>query len=261
MIEDAAMAARRFWKMQDGPISNVVWLLENRGCIVSRFELHAATLDAFSTIDPVSERPYIILSADKGSAARSRFDVAHELGHLLLHKRVSQSLFNQHEKFKLIENQAHRFASAFLLPAATFSDEFYSHTLDSLRSLKERWRVSIGAMIKRAGQLDLISEDAERRLWVNMGRRNWRTKEPLDDVLEPEKPRLLKRCIEVLVEKGLMSSQDLPLMLGISAGDIENLAALDAGYLAKAQARVALASDEPREPQEIIIQFPTARPK
>lgn len=260
MIEEAATAARRFWKMQDGPISNVVWLLENRGCIVSRFELHAATLDAFSTVDPVSGRPYVILSADKGSASRSRFDAAHELAHILLHRQVPQSVFNQHQKFKLIEDQAHRFANAFLLPATSFAEEFYSHTLDSLRSLKERWRVSIAAMIKRARQLDLISEDEERRLWINMGRRKWRTKEPLDDVLEPERPRFLKRCIEVLIEKRLMSSRELSCLLGIPASDVEKLASLDAGYLAKAQEKISLAHEEqPPEPQEMILRFPAAK--
>lgn len=141
LIEELASETRRYWKLGDGPISNVVWLLENHGAIVSRCELEAETLDAFSEWHIEDERPYIILGADKNVAARSRFDAAHELGHLILHRHIDKSRLGRPQDFKLIENQAHRFAGAFLIPASAFFREVSTPSLDTFRALKSTWVV------------------------------------------------------------------------------------------------------------------------
>jgi Zn-dependent peptidase ImmA (M78 family) len=258
MIEELATETRRFWGLKDGPISNVVWLLENRGCIVARIALHSSTLDAFSEYDPSTKRLFVVLSSDKGSAARSRFDAAHELAHLVLHRHIEPGMLTRKESFNLIEEQAHCFAGALLLPRGTFGRECYANTLDSFRSMKERWRVSIASMIMRASQLKIISRDQLRNLMINMGRRKWRTREPLDDVLEPEMPRFLKRCFEILVSKGVLPAAEAPLMLGLQPADVEEMAALDRGYLRRAEADVELSSEDSLagEDASMIIQFP-----
>ena len=89
-IEEIAIKARRFWGLGDGPISNVTLLAENNGVIASRFELGAATLDAFSVWSDLDGIPFMILGADKEPAVRSPYDVAHELGPVLLHKYVDR---------------------------------------------------------------------------------------------------------------------------------------------------------------------------
>jgi Zn-dependent peptidase ImmA (M78 family)/transcriptional regulator with XRE-family HTH domain len=260
-VDDIASETRRFWGLKDGPISNVVWLLENRGAIVSRIELHASTLDAFSECDPVSSRPFVVLAADKQSAARSRFDAAHELGHIILHRHITQETLAQPASFELIEQQAHRFAGAFLLPAVSFGRECRDLTLDSFRSMKERWRVSIAAMVMRAHHLRLITDHHKTNLMINMGRRRWRTREPLDDLLEPERPRFLKKCFELLIKKGILPTSEASLMLGIQAEDIESLAGLDKGYLGRADSDVELADAAEIAPDDgMIIRFPYQKP-
>jgi transcriptional regulator with XRE-family HTH domain len=83
-IESAAESVRRHWKLGDGPISNVVWLLENNGVVIGQSRLWADKLDALSDWDDeLGGRPYFVLGLDKRSAVRSRFDAAHELGHLM----------------------------------------------------------------------------------------------------------------------------------------------------------------------------------
>lgn len=257
-IEKLAEETRRSWGLGLGPISNVTWLLENQGAVVTRCELGAATLDAFSEWSQTDSSPYVILNSEKESAARSRFDAAHELGHMILHRHLHESLLRQAGSFSLIETQAHRFASAFLLPAKTFSDELYSPSLDGFRTLKEKWRVSIGAMIKRAAQLGIIGEAHERRLWMNIGRRKWRTKEPLDDTLKPEQPCFLRRSVELLITKGIISPNELPLRLALAARDIEELTGLDAGYLGDTGPEIELTGGETIERHDTppIIQFP-----
>lgn len=259
-IDDLAAETRKFWGLGKSPISNVAWLLENNGVVVARFELLASTLDAFSEWVPRENRPYVILGSDKGSASRSRFDAAHELGHIVLHRKLSVGSLSQKDLFPLIERQAHRFAAAFLLPEETFGSEILVPSLDALRSLKERWRVSIAAMIVRLRQLKLVDSDQEKRLWMNLGRRKWRSKEPLDDSLMPEQPQYLRRCVEVLVSKGIISSLDIPMNFGIPASDVEQLLGLDVGFLARAGHSIDLkapaSSSDGSEPQ--IFRFPGA---
>ncbi len=260
-IEEFAVESRRFWAINDDePIANMVWLLESKGAIVCRCELEAATLDAFSEWDASGGRPYIVLGSDKQSAARSRFDAAHELAHVVLHKDIKGADLGRPGSFKLIEDQAHRFALAFLLPAAPFSEEFYAPSLDALRSMKERWGVSIAAMIIRARQLGLVSESQERNLWINMGRRKWRTREPLDDKMPVEQPRFLRKCIDLLIKRGITAPNELVAQLGLSGADVEKLTGLPSGYLLSAEPEVRLLGD--RESADDaggdILRFPTA---
>jgi Zn-dependent peptidase ImmA (M78 family)/DNA-binding XRE family transcriptional regulator len=236
-IEESASQCRRFWGLADGPIPNVVRLLENNGAIVSRDALEAETLDAFSVWSSVDGLPYVVLNSEKESAVRSRYDVAHELGHLVLHPEIDRARLNRAAEHRLVEQQAHLFAGAFLLPAPTFAEDFYVPTLDSIRRLKSRWKVSIGAMIKRARQLELMTDEQERRLWINYSRRGWRTGEPLDDVLSPKEPQLLRRAIEVLVDEGIASPE--AVVEGAppyQPSDIEHLACLPDGYFSEGSA-------------------------
>ena len=76
-------------------------------------------------------RPLILLSADKDSGYRSRFDLAHEIGHLVLHRHIQRT--TDSARHKLMEQQAHHFAGEFLLPAETFASEvLVPPTLDDL---------------------------------------------------------------------------------------------------------------------------------
>jgi Zn-dependent peptidase ImmA (M78 family) len=93
--------------------------LEKNGAIVARYCLEAEKYDAFSVFNRSDQTPYIILSADLGLAARSRFDASHELAHIVLHRNVQRERTTRTFDHSLIEHQAHRFASAFLLRASS----------------------------------------------------------------------------------------------------------------------------------------------
>ena len=208
-IEDLAEDARKFWRMSDGPVGNMVYLLENQGVIVARDSLGDVTLDSLSAI---SDRPYVMIGKDKGTAVRWRYDAAHELGHLLLHRNLNPKALARPTDFKLIERQAHRFGAAFLLPMAPFADDFFAASLDTLRAIKPRWRVSIAMMIMRARDGDLISDEVKRRLFINYSRRRWHRSEPLDDTLEPETPDMMRKAVELIVTHGARPVRALPRM-------------------------------------------------
>lgn len=236
-IESAATNTRRHWGLGDGVISDIVLLLENKGAIVARGELWSEHLDAFSRWH--GGRPLLFLASEKGSAVRSRFDAAHELAHLVLHRGVGQESLRRPEIFKLIEWQANRFASAFLMPADRFLREVQFPTLEGFRALKPIMKVSIGAMLKRAIDLGMLPADTP--LWRSYARRGWRREEPLDREIPPEQPRLLRRAMEVIVRDGGFDSEQILNRFDIPAKDIEELANLPVGFL------------EPREPSVRLL--------
>lgn len=253
IVEQLANATRRHWGLGDGTISNVSWLLENNGAIVVRHHLDSRHLDAFSEWDQEDSRPYIVLGDDKASAVRSRYDVAHELGHMVLHRKIDFEMLQNKEHFQVIESQADRFAAAFLLPAVTFLREVGAVSLERLRLLKSRWKVSIGMMIKRAVNLGLISAADERRLWIDYARRGWKRREPLDDTIPVEEPRFLQLCLKTIFEKNSAGTYNLLRNIGLDLHDIESLVGLVPGTL-----NVVCAPSEEliEEPQAHIVQLP-----
>lgn len=198
-IDQIAMEVRKLWNLGNGSISNVVLLLEKAGIIVSRAPSSSYKIDACSIWEP-DERPYVLLSNDKTSS-RSRFDIAHELGHLILHSKLKKSEFNKKENYKLIEKEDHRFASAFLLPAPSFGSEIVSTSIEHFISLKKRWKVSIQAMAYRANSLGILSEHQHIYIRKKLAKNNQLIKEPLDggNELPFEEPSALKQAIEALV--------------------------------------------------------------
>jgi Zn-dependent peptidase ImmA (M78 family)/transcriptional regulator with XRE-family HTH domain len=239
-IEELANDTRRFWKLGNGAISNVVLLLENNGAIVTRTKLEANTLDAFSEWHPLENAPYFILGADKQVAARSRFDVAHELGHMILHRHIDGPCVAHTADHTLIERQADRFAGAFLLPEESFATDFFLPSLDTFQALKPKWGVSIQLMLHRAYDLELLSDKQATRMWINCARRGWRTREPLDDRLPVEEPRLLRRAFEILIGEKVQTRAQILSALPYTVYDVEELAGLPEGYLIEKPAAVTL---------------------
>ncbi len=138
---------------------------------------------------------------------------------------------NSASDYKILEDQAHYFACALLLPPEEFSSELWAPTLDGMLSLKESWKVSVAAMIKRCEALGIIGDESARRLWINYNRRGWRKGEPFDGKIEKERPRLLRRSINQLLAEGERSVAQILSALPLAAKDIEELCDLEAGTL------------------------------
>ena len=167
--EAAALALRSLWHLGDKPISNMIRLLESRGVrVFSLAEEHDA-LDGYSFWrDGV---PFVFLNTMK-SAERSRFDAAHELAHLVLHR-------HGHARSRDVEHEAHAFASAFLMARTSI----VAHaprvaTMDNLIAAKRAWGVSLGAFAHRLHAVGRITAWQYRALFVEMAKRKLRTIEP-----------------------------------------------------------------------------------
>jgi Zn-dependent peptidase ImmA (M78 family)/transcriptional regulator with XRE-family HTH domain len=190
----AADQAREGLGVAAGPVPHVVRLLEAHGVFVLRLpdDLVDRRVDAFSTA--AARRPVILLSPMKDEKARSRFDCAHELGHLLLHHDAEPGS-------KVIENQAHAFAAAFLTPAEQIAEDL-PRRLDwpAFHGAKRRWGVSLKALVYRAHSLKLINDAAYRRANVQLAA--WGNPEP--GPLGPlESPSILGTAIAMLGDIGV----------------------------------------------------------
>lgn len=227
-IETLAAECRKTWKLGMGPISDVVLTLENSGIIFARDEIGYLKMDGVSHWSQLDGRPYVFVTADKANGIRNRFDAAHELGHLVLHRNVDEPTFKQH--YKEIERQADLFAGCFLLPAESFSAEVSWPTLETLLSLKQRWKVSVAAMIMRCYQLNIIDDDQKLRLFKGRSARGWVKGEPYDDQLPFEEPRLLNRAVRMLVDRNVLSLSVLSHRLGLSEYLVESLCGLPKGF-------------------------------
>lgn len=210
--QEAANILREHWALGSKPIENIVYLAENNGLIVTDFETATGDVDAFShKITSDDMETYLIgYSKNKRTAARIHFDVAHEIGHILLHNWCDDLECMEKEEFKEIELQAHTFASAFLLPEEEFRKDVspYATNLAYYTELKKTWKVSIAAMIRRAKDLDIITVDDYSRLMRNMQKQGIRKIEPLDDELITAEPSLLRQAIKILFDQKVFTPNE-----------------------------------------------------
>jgi Zn-dependent peptidase ImmA (M78 family)/DNA-binding XRE family transcriptional regulator len=230
-LEETAHEIRQQWSIRPGPMPDVVEKLETNGILVSRIHVNAEKLDAFSQWSERFGIPFVVLGRDKSSATRQRFDALHELSHLVLDKNTPQKRLNDPSSYKAIERRADRLASCLLLPADEFTQELYAPSLDGFLTLKERWGASIGAMIMRCHDLDIINDDESRRMWINYNRRGWRNREPLDGKMEKEVPHLIRRSFELLISEKVQSVPEILNALPFPPAEIEELADLEPGIL------------------------------
>ncbi|MBL4602976.1 MAG: ImmA/IrrE family metallo-endopeptidase [Emcibacteraceae bacterium] len=199
-IEKITLNLRDHLGLGRGPISNMVRVLETNGVIVSTAKDISSKVDAFCNDDVIP----IVMRNDSKSSVRCRFDLAHELGHLIMHKGVTNCI----DENPQIEKQANHFASCFLLPKETFIAEFPFFTKrripwDKLYELKFRWKVSVAAIIMRGHELGLIDDAARQKAFMHISHRGWRTCEEGDKLdnlnyIELEQPELLRNAVNLL---------------------------------------------------------------
>jgi Zn-dependent peptidase ImmA (M78 family)/transcriptional regulator with XRE-family HTH domain len=239
-IENAAAECRKVWGLGYGPISNFLSLSEGKGIITARLILAGERVGAFSFWN--GDRPFVFLASDKTSAARARFDVAHEVGHLVLHRGVGEEDIENPKVLRQVEQEANRFAGALLLPQQSFPNEIYTTRLDAFIELKMRWKVAIQAMVYRCKDLGIFDEYQITNLYKQISARKWRTTEPLDQELSLEQPKTLRRATEMVLSAGRKTREDIWTDLALSPDTVEELCNLDATSLAAIEAA-------PLEPQ------------
>jgi Zn-dependent peptidase ImmA (M78 family)/transcriptional regulator with XRE-family HTH domain len=199
-IEERALALRRFWNVPDGPIANVVRLLELNGVVVTHCIVDCPEVSSFSRV--FGDRPVVVLKEERDDVARLRSDAAHELGHLVLHEEPEAG--NQ-----IVENQAQAFAGSFLMPRDQIAASLpRSFDIERYHALKKTWGVSMQFLLYRAKELGRMSESTYRRAMMAFSKHRWRINEPFPLTVR-EETRLIARAFEVISESGIQENEIL----------------------------------------------------
>ena len=211
-IESVAARLREYWGIGLGPIGDLQYILESHGIIVTGFDTTIDDIDAFSQRTIMKDCEVCFIAVDQGRKpeGRIRFDMAHELGHLLIHPWSEDIDSLSKEEFKLRETEANMFASALLLPRDTFGREIsrYPTEIEYYQWLKNHWKVSIQAMMYRTRQLNIISGNQFQYMMRQVSKKGWRKAEPGDfPYLLGE--NIFQGAIELLLDERVLSGEEI----------------------------------------------------
>lgn len=210
--EVAAVSVRRQWGLGEAPVGNMIHLLEAKGVRVYSLAVDSLNVDAYSNWN--NDTPMIFLNTRK-SAERSRFDAAHELGHLVLHRHAPK------ENTRLAEDEANKFASALLMPRnGTIARVARLVTIKHLIAHKRHWVVSVAALNHRIHQLGITNDWQYRHLSSEIGKLGYRTEEP--ESAPRETSLLLSKVLASLREDSL-SQREIAAELDLPASELEQL--------------------------------------
>lgn len=195
-----AQMTRANWKMPPGPVKNLVAVIESAGGIVFRFPFGTREIDAISHWPDGSSCPMFFVNSE-ADADRARFSLAHELGHMVMHCRVSETM----------EDEANQFAAELLMPERDIRHDLYGMSLAKASNMKPFWRVSMAALLKRAhdhGCMNDFKYQSQFKLYSRLG---YRRKEP--NPIAHEEPRLIQKLVDAHIEQKGFTLQDFSRML------------------------------------------------
>lgn len=171
--ESAAKALRDKWALDLLPIESVTQTVEDHGGIVVGWPSDEGKFDGLAGWANGTV-PVMVINSSVATD-RQRFDLAHELGHMVMDCQGSDTAD--------AERLAHRFAAAFLVPRASaireLGDKRRHLSLDELELLKRKYGLSMQSWARRARDLEIIEEGQYRALCVQFSARGWRKQEPV----------------------------------------------------------------------------------
>lgn len=211
--EDLAVALRSAWGIGVQPVSNMLHLVERNGVKVFSLASPDRNSDGFSFWD--GNTPFILFN-DTKTAERGRFDIAHELGHLLLHKNPNKTSTGG-KGSKSREMEANLFASAFLMPkSGILATAPHVPTFEALMKCKKYWKVSFSALLYRLHHLNLITDWTYRDMFIRVGKLG-HDQEP--EGIDREESMVLKQ-VDELWRSGGHYLEDIARAINVYPADI-----------------------------------------
>jgi Zn-dependent peptidase ImmA (M78 family)/DNA-binding XRE family transcriptional regulator len=201
--EVIAHKLRKHWDVPTGPIDNMTSLVEKAGGIVINCDFESQLIDGVSSRG--NDLPPMIFVNKDISGDRLRFTLAHELGHLVMHSSPTPDM----------EDEADQFASEFLMPKKEIESSLRFVNLSKLAELKRYWKVSMAALLVRAGKVGAITSRQSQYLWMQLSKAGYRTKEPAQLDVARETPRLLSNIINYHLSENHLTAEEVSGLIGI----------------------------------------------
>ncbi len=176
-----ARQVRAALRLPMGPLQNVTHAIESAGGLVVLCNFGTRRIDGAHLWLP-DLPPLFFMNIDV-SGDRHRFNLAHELGHAIMHEFPTSD----------IEAQANEFAAEFLMPSQEIRRELSPLSIERLGRLKQRWKVSMAALIYNAHRLGCISDKRRQILYATLNSMFKGHDEPIR--IEMEQPVLLQQLL------------------------------------------------------------------
>ena len=187
-VEGVAKQLRKHWKVPKGPVENLSEVLEDKRIMLLSFDFGTARVDGRSIL--TEDKHPIIISNSSMPGDRQRFTLAYEIGHLVMHVQTPPAFDRD------VSHEANMFAAAFLMPAKEIKLDFDDNiTIAKLAELKKKWKVSMQALLYRASDLGLLTDNQKRYLLQQFNAMNIRRREPVELDIPKETPMLLRNLI------------------------------------------------------------------
>lgn len=214
--EQIALYLRQRWNVPEGPIKNVINLVEKAGIYILWFHSSSEHLDSFVLPD---EDGLPVIAVNKNMPPdKQRVAVVRELGHMFMHS--GEFFLNRDYDY---EGEANKFLAAFLLPKDDILPDLYSKTsFKEIINLKAHWKVPIAELIKRALELGAIDKSRFNSLNVQLSREGYKKFEPTFGI-KREVPYLFKRFMDIHLSDLEFTKEELADKMNITLSDFNEL--------------------------------------
>lgn len=206
---EAARKLRKLWKIEKGAINNLTQVLESNGLFLINFDFNTDRVDGMSIL--ANGKFPIVFSNKRSLGDRQRFTLAYELGHLVMHLHTNPSFTRD------ISHEANEFAAEFLMPEKDIKGDFKDGvTLNILADLKRKWKLSMQALMYRANDIGVITDNQKRYLINQFNSMNIRRREPAELDVARESPTMLRDLITLYKNKQKLNVKQLALFFNSS---------------------------------------------
>lgn len=215
---EIAGLVRRAWMLPRGPLRNLTEAVEAAGAIVVHCDFTNTKIDGVTLRVP--DAPTCIFLNRYQPADRMRFSLAHELGHVVMHRQPTASM----------EDEATEFASALLMPKGEFAASCARKIdLPELARLKELWKVSMQAALVRADRIGLLTANQTSYLWRQISALGYRKREPASTEFPREQPTILPQFLRLHMDELGYSLREMAEAMCLTEEDFRRLYGEDLG--------------------------------
>lgn len=212
---EAARRLRKLWKVEKGAIGNLTQLLEDNGFYVIAYDFNTERVDGMSIV--ANGTHPVVFSNKRSLGDRQRFTLAYELGHLVMHLQTNPSFTRD------ISHEANEFAAEFLMPEKDIKADFKDGvTINLLADLKRKWKVSMQALLYRANDIGIITDNQKRYLVNQFNSMNIRRREPAELDIPREQPMKLRDLITKYKNKQRLNVKQLALFFNSNEDEFLN---------------------------------------
>ncbi|MEC8124176.1 MAG: XRE family transcriptional regulator [Pseudomonadota bacterium] len=211
--DEIAAKVRQAWLIPKGPLHNLMEYVERAGCMVFLCDFDDLSVDGVTMRSP--DLPPCIFLNKSLPGCRQRFTLAHELGHIIMHRIPTG---------EDMETEANKFASSLLMPADDIRPYVQGKlTISKLAQLKPLWLSSMSSILYRAGDIGAISAHQQKYLWIEMSKLGYKTREPSQIDIKVELPTNVTEIINLHTEDLEYTTSDMQYLLKSSNDDLYHM--------------------------------------